>query len=702
LFEVNFTVVDWSGNAAFVVRMVEIVDTTRPVVTVTGSPNMTLEAGVAYVDFGAVASDSLSGNVTQSISASVALVVPAGAPRSPREPRGLAVSGGLDIITGFAPLGAVYEITYSAQDAVGNVGTAMRLVRVQDRLPPTIVVLGPSVVALAVGAEFVDPGAQAMDLHTGTVAVETVVDPAVPVASLGAVEGVFRLSYRAVDATGNTVTVGGRVVSVVAPGADAFAILTFGVTLDATTPDGVSAVAYVASVTVSGNTSISAALGAAGITASHVACDASGLVAGWTVCRVEAGLLMADHLDVLRLQVGVVSVSWQAAAVTEFQGALVAAGPELLPVDARLYLQQHGVEAASMECWGAVCFFTSAQRPVAVSGRRSSGPVVVVETVVVPVPAPQVLSQLHLALNSSAAATVTCETLASSLRVARGRTVASLHVDGCTCDVGAGTCVVLTADPLHAGLAASINASLPGGVQVVGVAHGVGTNGTLAVNATEDRVAALLALLRAGVAPSSMACNGGACVFSTSSLVTAEAVARFDNDSSVGVWQAEVLPGQPAPEPTPGWFAATAVFDHDADLASELAVAQIAGFQGLHCVPSLAFDNASLCTLLLPQPWTDAQVTALGNSTAVRAVGGCEATSLRASLETSVLERIGSSVSRACSQTFIPLVIFAPRSPTGHRFYFAPSLSKLPFFSSSCLTLSVADGDCPRPLAGQR
>ena len=101
---------DASGNAATAVtRTVNVVDTTAPVITVTGDNPVTVELGSTYTDAGATASD-LSGDIT------------------------VTTTGTVDDDTV-----GTYTLTYNASDASGNAATAVtRTVNVVDTTPPTI------------------------------------------------------------------------------------------------------------------------------------------------------------------------------------------------------------------------------------------------------------------------------------------------------------------------------------------------------------------------------------------------------------------------------------------------------------------------------------------------------------------------------------------------------------------------------------
>ena len=65
---VTYTVTDSEGNAAApVTRIVNVADTTAPVITLVGSTPIDVEAGTVYIDAGATATDSFEGDLTGAI-----------------------------------------------------------------------------------------------------------------------------------------------------------------------------------------------------------------------------------------------------------------------------------------------------------------------------------------------------------------------------------------------------------------------------------------------------------------------------------------------------------------------------------------------------------------------------------------------------------------------------------------------------------
>ena len=112
-YTITYTATDLDGNTATATRTVNVVDTTSPVVTVTGDNPATVELGGTYTDAGATATDA-SGDVT---------VVTSGDTVDP------------DTL-------GTYTITYTSTDASGNAGTATRTVNVVDTTAPVVTATG--------------------------------------------------------------------------------------------------------------------------------------------------------------------------------------------------------------------------------------------------------------------------------------------------------------------------------------------------------------------------------------------------------------------------------------------------------------------------------------------------------------------------------------------------------------------------------
>jgi hypothetical protein len=186
VYTVTYNVSDASGNAAVeLIRTVNVVDTTLPVITLLGDNPATLEVGDTYTDAGATATDSYDGDVTSSI---------------------VTVSSVNTAIVG------VYTVAYNVSDASGNEAiTVTRTVNVVDTTLPVITLLGDDPVTLEVGDTYTDAGATATDTYDGDITSSIVTQSNVDTA----VVGVYEVAYNVSDASGNAAVEVTRTVNVV-------------------------------------------------------------------------------------------------------------------------------------------------------------------------------------------------------------------------------------------------------------------------------------------------------------------------------------------------------------------------------------------------------------------------------------------------------------------------------------------------------
>ena len=122
-YTVTYTATDSSGNeATTVARTVNVVDTTAPVITITGDNPVTIELGATYTDEGATATDII-GDITVTSTSTVDTSV----------------------------VGS-YTVTYTATDSSGNEATAVvRTVNVVDTTAPVITITGDNPVTIELG-----------------------------------------------------------------------------------------------------------------------------------------------------------------------------------------------------------------------------------------------------------------------------------------------------------------------------------------------------------------------------------------------------------------------------------------------------------------------------------------------------------------------------------------------------------------------
>ena len=172
---------------AATVSLSAVTDTTPPVITLIGAADVTVQAGSAYTDAGASATDNLDGNLTGSI-----ITV---------NPVNTAALGN-------------YTVTYDVTDAHGNHADQVnRTVRVIDTTAPVITMNGASPINVTVGSAYTDAGANASDNLDGnlTSSIITTVNPVINTS----VVGTYTVTYDVTDAHGNAATQVTRTVHVV-------------------------------------------------------------------------------------------------------------------------------------------------------------------------------------------------------------------------------------------------------------------------------------------------------------------------------------------------------------------------------------------------------------------------------------------------------------------------------------------------------
>lgn len=110
-YTVTYNAKDSNGNKAEpVIRKVFVKDTTPPEITLIGENPITIERGLPYVEYGAVAIDNYDGPLTN-----ISIL---------HAPSGMRLGS--------------YEVIYRAIDSSGNIGEAIRYVDVVDTIPPIV------------------------------------------------------------------------------------------------------------------------------------------------------------------------------------------------------------------------------------------------------------------------------------------------------------------------------------------------------------------------------------------------------------------------------------------------------------------------------------------------------------------------------------------------------------------------------------
>ena len=177
-YTIRYNYTDSSGNAADeVTRTVSVVDTQKPIITLLGDSEVTIEVFSDYFDAGITAYDSYDGDLANKI----------------------IVSNSVDPNV----LGD-YFIKYNVSDSSGNAADEVsRVVYVVDTTKPVITLMGINPVNIFVGDFYNDEGVTGMDNVDGdiTAKIQTINNIDTTIA------GTYAVTYKLSDASGNETTV---------------------------------------------------------------------------------------------------------------------------------------------------------------------------------------------------------------------------------------------------------------------------------------------------------------------------------------------------------------------------------------------------------------------------------------------------------------------------------------------------------------
>ncbi len=168
--------------------VVDPVDSTVPVITLTGANPQTIETGSDYTELGATATDNVDGNITANITID---------------------SSAVDTAT----IGS-YSVTYNVSDAAGNAAVTQRRTVdvVADATPPVITLTGDNPQTIEVGAAYTELNATAADNIDGDISGSIVIDASTVDTNTVAN---YSVTYDVSDTAGNAATTETRTVNVV-------------------------------------------------------------------------------------------------------------------------------------------------------------------------------------------------------------------------------------------------------------------------------------------------------------------------------------------------------------------------------------------------------------------------------------------------------------------------------------------------------
>lgn len=164
-YELRYTA-SHNGYTEITRRVVHVVDTQLPVITLVSDPDTYTLPGTPYAEEGFVAADNYDGDITDSVVR--------------EEKDGV--------------------VTYTVSDSSGNMATVTRTIYYHDPEPPVLTLEGYSFVTISAGDAYTEPGYTAVDNCEGDitdkVTVSGYVDTQTP--------GVYKLYYTVTDNFGNT------------------------------------------------------------------------------------------------------------------------------------------------------------------------------------------------------------------------------------------------------------------------------------------------------------------------------------------------------------------------------------------------------------------------------------------------------------------------------------------------------------------
>ena len=171
IYTITYTVTDKYENSTSIQRVVQVVDTTAPELTLKGNKKIVLEAGAVFEDeYSAV--DRVDGDLTNEVK----------------------VSGSVNT----QKLGT-YTLTYKVEDNSGNSCEVIRTVVVQDTTSPQITLKGEKKILLNIGTNYQEPGYSATDNLDGDITKSVKVTGTVD----GNTMGTYTITYAVSDSKGN-------------------------------------------------------------------------------------------------------------------------------------------------------------------------------------------------------------------------------------------------------------------------------------------------------------------------------------------------------------------------------------------------------------------------------------------------------------------------------------------------------------------
>ncbi|MDB4811076.1 DUF5011 domain-containing protein, partial [Akkermansiaceae bacterium] len=175
-YVLDYTAEDSAGNVGTATRTVNVKDTTKPVIALTGDAEVTILVGTPYQEPGATFSDNYDTELIVTIDSLV----------------------NKDVV-------GEYTVSYTVTDTSGYEGTAIRTVKVEDQTAPVVTLNGDAQVTIEMGGTYTELGATVSDNYDTTgLDVDVTVTPTEDVNT--SAEGTYEITYSVTDVSGNTGT----------------------------------------------------------------------------------------------------------------------------------------------------------------------------------------------------------------------------------------------------------------------------------------------------------------------------------------------------------------------------------------------------------------------------------------------------------------------------------------------------------------
>ncbi len=165
-YVIAYSVSDLSGNKAEVKRIINVIDSKRPIISLKGLKELTLEVNSEYKESGYSAKDNHDGNLTDLV-----------------EIKGIVKNKQI----------GKYFLTYTVKDTSNNKASATRVINIIDYSKPVITLKGASTIVLEQGMQFIEDGFNVSDKYDADIESKVTVQSNVNMNEIGNYEIVYKV-----------------------------------------------------------------------------------------------------------------------------------------------------------------------------------------------------------------------------------------------------------------------------------------------------------------------------------------------------------------------------------------------------------------------------------------------------------------------------------------------------------------------------